>query len=373
MKQNRVLFVDDEPAVTGAIKIALRKAPFEVLTANSGREALSLLGQEPVDVVVSDERMPGMCGSELLSLVRVQFPDTVRMILSGQSDLQAAVRAINEGGIFRFLLKPCSPEDLASSVEEALDSLAMRRNYSKWQSQVGNHVPDPRSVLQRALTSLYLVFQPIVDPRANRIVGHECLLRLADPSVHSAAQLFGMAEGLGQVPALERAIRKRIARELSESTVRTDVFINVHPLSLLDERIYDPSDPLTRHADRIVFELTEHTAVLTPEQVDSSIARLRNLGYRVALDDLGSSHSGLSDFSLLTPDVVKFNMELIRGIHLDGTRSLLVQSMVALCHEMGIPCIAEGVETPSERECVVNLGCDWVQGFLVGRPERSLR
>jgi two-component system probable response regulator PhcQ len=115
-----ILLVDDEPNVTDALKRALRREPYEILTAISGPSALELLERQHVDVVISDEQMPGMSGSVFLSAVRKQFPHTIRMILSGQASLEAAVRAINEGEVYRFFLKPCNPVDLAFTVQQAL-------------------------------------------------------------------------------------------------------------------------------------------------------------------------------------------------------------------------------------------------------------
>ena len=79
-----------------------------------------ILAGNDIDVVVSDERMPGMTGSQFLSEVRKQWPNTIRMILSGQADLEAAVRAINEGEVYRFLLKPCHPKDLQMTILQGL-------------------------------------------------------------------------------------------------------------------------------------------------------------------------------------------------------------------------------------------------------------
>jgi two-component system, probable response regulator PhcQ len=115
-----ILLVDDEPQVTDALKRALRREPYEILTATSGAAGQELLERHRVDVVISDEQMPGMSGSEFLSAVRKQFPHTIRMILSGQASLEAAVRAINEGEVYRFFLKPCNPTDLIFTVQQAL-------------------------------------------------------------------------------------------------------------------------------------------------------------------------------------------------------------------------------------------------------------
>lgn len=115
-----ILLVDDEPQVTEALKRALRREPYTFLTAISADEAQGLLERQHVDVVISDEQMPGVSGSQFLSSVRKQFPHTIRMILSGQASLEAAVRAINEGEVYRFFLKPCNATDLMFTVQQAL-------------------------------------------------------------------------------------------------------------------------------------------------------------------------------------------------------------------------------------------------------------
>jgi two-component system probable response regulator PhcQ len=115
-----VLFVDDEPNVTEALKRALRKEPYTVLSAGSAEEALRILSREPVDVVVTDERMPGMPGSELLAVVCRQYPDTVRIILTGHASLQAALVAINKGEIYRFLTKPINELELTVTIRQAI-------------------------------------------------------------------------------------------------------------------------------------------------------------------------------------------------------------------------------------------------------------
>ena len=117
----KVLFVDDEPHVTDSLKRALRKEPYEVQSANSAESALKILAREPVDVVISDEKMPGMQGSEFLAVVCKQYPETIRIILTGQGSMEAAIRAINEGEIYRFLTKPCNEVDLAITIRQALE------------------------------------------------------------------------------------------------------------------------------------------------------------------------------------------------------------------------------------------------------------
>ncbi len=123
--KHKVLFVDDEPQLTDTLKRVLRKEPYDILTARSADEALALLARNSIDVVVSDEQMPGMPGSKFITLVRDKYPETIRMILTGHASLDAVIRAVNEGEIYRFFTKPCNPVDLAVTISQALERKAL--------------------------------------------------------------------------------------------------------------------------------------------------------------------------------------------------------------------------------------------------------
>ncbi|MBP2227899.1 diguanylate cyclase (GGDEF)-like protein [Azospirillum agricola] len=114
-----LLLVDDEPNVLTALKRVLRRENYRILTAASGEEALRILALEPVQVIVSDQRMPGMSGAEFLGIARDLHPDTIRIILSGHTDLEAIMEAVNRGSVFKFLTKPCDDETLRRHVRDA--------------------------------------------------------------------------------------------------------------------------------------------------------------------------------------------------------------------------------------------------------------
>lgn len=115
-----ILLVDDEENVTQGLKRSLRKEPYTVHTASSGADALEILQQQDIKVVVSDERMPGMSGHEFLAELRQRYPEVISIMLSGQADLEAVVKAVNEGEIYRFLFKPCRAEELIATINQAL-------------------------------------------------------------------------------------------------------------------------------------------------------------------------------------------------------------------------------------------------------------
>jgi len=118
--QPRVLLIDDEPRVLAAVQAALRAESFEVVGTTSPARAFELLSEEPFNVLVSDEEMPEMKGSELLARAYKAYPHIPRIMLSGRADVDALARAVNDAEIFRFLAKPVRAADLAQSIYDAL-------------------------------------------------------------------------------------------------------------------------------------------------------------------------------------------------------------------------------------------------------------
>ncbi|RMF15546.1 MAG: response regulator [Gammaproteobacteria bacterium] len=122
-----VLLVDDEANILSSLRRLLRRQAYDIFTAESGAEGLSILEKERIDLVVSDMRMPEMSGAEFLKIVAEKWPDTVRIILTGYADLEATVQAVNTAGIFRYLSKPWDEQDLLSTIDQGLQTLKLRR------------------------------------------------------------------------------------------------------------------------------------------------------------------------------------------------------------------------------------------------------
>lgn len=121
-----LLFVDDEPRVLSSMR-ALFRREYDVTTATGGAEALEVLKRVHIDVIISDQRMPEMTGVELLTLVKELAPDTVRILLTGYADLGAIEASINEGEVFRYLVKPCPPAELKETIGLAVESARDRQ------------------------------------------------------------------------------------------------------------------------------------------------------------------------------------------------------------------------------------------------------
>ena len=117
-----------------------------------------------------------------------------------------------------------------------------------------------------------------------------------------------------------------------------------------------------------MLELTERSSFEHVPNLRARVSLLRRLGYRLAVDDLGAGYAGLTSFAALNPHVVKLDMSLVRGSDSEPVKQRVIASMTSLCKEFGIMVVAEGIETIGERDTVVALGCDLIQGFLLGRP-----
>jgi diguanylate cyclase (GGDEF)-like protein/PAS domain S-box-containing protein len=118
-KQRTLLLVDDEPNVISSLKRLFRQDGHAIVTANSGAEGLAVLATQKVDVIISDQRMPGMTGVEFLREAKLKYPDTIRIVLSGYTELQSVTDAINEGAIYRFLTKPWDDAQLREQISKA--------------------------------------------------------------------------------------------------------------------------------------------------------------------------------------------------------------------------------------------------------------
>ena len=117
-----LLFVDDEKRVLSSMRAMFRR-DYHVFIADNGQEALEIIDREPIDVVISDQRMPKMTGVELLCTVKERTPSVMRILLTGYADLEAIEASINEGEVFRYLMKPCPPDDLKKAIAMAVDAV----------------------------------------------------------------------------------------------------------------------------------------------------------------------------------------------------------------------------------------------------------
>jgi len=133
--QYSILLVDDEPSALSALKRVFRQESYRLLTASSGAEALEILDREEIQLIISDHRMPGMTGAELLTSVRTNWPDTIRIMLTGFADVESIMGAVKEGAVFKFMTKPWQDDDLRITTARALEQYELRKEVRALRTQ----------------------------------------------------------------------------------------------------------------------------------------------------------------------------------------------------------------------------------------------
>lgn len=369
-----VLVVDDEEDLAEMYARCLTDHGYTVVLAKNGVAALDRLATGPeFDAIVSDINMPGMDGVKLLRSVRERYVDVPVLLVTGNPQLASAVQAV-EYGALRYLTKPLDLTSLLTAVSGAVRLYRMarlKREALDLMGTAGKNLGDRAGLeasFERALTSLTMAYQPIVRWSKRKVFAHEALVRSGDPHLSRPDDLIDAAERLGRLHELGRAIRANVAATLDQHPDGPQVFVNLHTLDLDDAELYDPKRPLSRHAARVVLEVTERAALDRIRDVQNKVLTLREMGYRVALDDLGAGYAGLTSFAQLQPDVVKLDMSLVRDVHREPTKLRLVRSMAQLCGELGMLVVAEGIENEQERDALAEAGCDLLQGYWFAKP-----
>ncbi|MES1184338.1 MAG: EAL domain-containing protein [Myxococcales bacterium] len=369
-----ILLVDDEPEALRAMERMLRGVGYQVEAFTSAREAIRRVSAGGVHVVVSDISMPEMTGVELLRTIRAHDADLPVVLVTGLPAIDSATDAV-EYGAFKYIVKPFEPEVLRLAVERARKLYRLARMKREALKLLGaNAISADRAGLEAsfdsALDSLWMAFQPILRASDHSVFGYEALLRTEEPTLIRPDLVVDAAERLSSLPRLGRRVRELAATAMAHADASAALFINLHPLDLADEQLFDAMAPLSKIASRVILEVTERAAIEQVDAVERRVSQLREQGFRIAVDDLGAGYAGLSSFALLEPEIVKLDVSLLRDIDQSPVKQKLVASMTTLCKDMGFLVVAEGIETPAERDCVVAQGCDLLQGFLFARPGR---
>jgi EAL domain-containing protein (putative c-di-GMP-specific phosphodiesterase class I)/CheY-like chemotaxis protein len=372
----RVLLADDEPDLVRVYSRVLAAAGFSVSAASDGAEAKRLVGAMDFDAVVSDVNMPGLNGIDLLRAIRAIDLDLPVVLVTAAPTLDVAIRAVDLGAL-RFLVKPVEAEVLVDAVSRAVRMRGLARIKREALTVLGTRggLAGDRAGLDitftRALESLRVEFQPVVSLSRQAVFGYEALMRCDDSLYPNPGTLLEAAERLGRLSDLGGRMRDRVADAIPDLPEGALILLNLHSRDLEDETLYQPVGPLAHSASRIILEITERASLDGIPDVRSRLAQLRRLGYRVALDDMGAGYAGLGSFAQLEPEVVKFDMSLVRDVDRSHVKQRILRSMTDLCRGLGLLVIHEGVETAAERDTLSSLGADLLQGYLFSRPGRG--
>lgn len=218
-----------------------------------------------------------------------------------------------------------------------------------------------------------MAFQPIVDAETGDIYAYEALVR--GPDGEGADSILSQLDEMNRY-AFDQACRvKAIETAVAAGLLNTDAKLSIN---FLPNAVYSPLACIQltlktarQHAlplDRLVFEFTENEDMAAPEHVADIIDTYKTFGFTVALDDFGTSYSGLERLARLVPDVVKLDRQLLAGIDTDRRRRAIIASMAALGAQLETRIVAEGIETEAEAMTLRELGIRYHQGFWYARP-----
>ncbi|NOY62069.1 MAG: response regulator, partial [Gammaproteobacteria bacterium] len=171
LTERQLLLVDDEIGILRSLERALRGQGYQIHKANSGREGLELLEWNPIGVIVSDHRMPQMTGVEFLSQVKVRYPDTVRIVLSGYIDLKLVTDAINQGAIYKFFSKPWDDDLLRTNIKEAFEHYELRSENARLSKALQD--------ANRALETINQELEQRVEQKSREVVLNLTTLQLS--------------------------------------------------------------------------------------------------------------------------------------------------------------------------------------------------
>ncbi|MBV0932413.1 EAL domain-containing protein [Marinobacterium weihaiense] len=240
---------------------------------------------------------------------------------------------------------------------------------------------DAQQALQRqalneilAEQRLYPHFQPIVDLKQGRMLGYEALIRGPKGSLlHTPAALFGAAIREGRQLELERLCRQLSLQHFARLPVGNTLFLNV-TASLLSSPGHEHgfTVELLRQlgiaVESIVIELSEQHPFDQQGLTRAAVEHYRSMGFRIAIDDLGTGYSGLKLWSELQPEFVKIDRHFIHRLDQDPVKRAFVRSICQVGRNLGCRVLAEGIEQPDELRVLQQLGIELGQGFLLGRP-----
>ena len=384
LERARILVVDDSTANTALLEQILTRARLGVVMAcNDPRELADLLRDSRPDIVLLDLHMPHVNGFELLEEIGRQAGGEFLpvLVVSADTTREAVHRALDLGA-HDFLTKPFDITEVALRVRNLLRTrstyLELRRERTRLQDHldvidvgaVGEETSwdDRRARIEHLIArgGPRMVFQPVVDLAGGRTFGYEALARFDEEPLRSPDRWFAEAEGVGLGRELEVvAVASALAQQ---SRIAPDQIlgVNMSPATVLTDW---PSEVASSVKwENVVIELTEHVVIEDYQAIQRSLRSLRELGAGLSVDDTGAGFASLRHILDLAPDYVKLDISLCRGIDRDPARRALASALVSFTRDVGIVLVAEGIETEDERATLTDLGVQYGQGFLLGRP-----
>ena len=380
----RVVIIDDTPANVDLLEAILRRAGLQHLhTLTDPCLALELIETVQPDLVILDLHMPWVDGFTILEETVRRAAGTYLpvLVLTADTTSEASHRALSCGAK-DFVTKPFDLTEVLLRVGNLLETRKLHQDLRRVSGTLAGQLGRLRrqedadqaarqakyDTVRAALDgdALHMVFQPVIETASGAVLGCEALARFAIEPHRGPDKWFADAAEVGLSPALELAAITRALDALPDLPATTFLAVNTSAQTLLGPELLALATPDI--APRLVLELTEHTPIEDYRPVLQALAPLRNRGARLAVDDTGAGYASLRHILTLTPDIIKLDLSLVRGIQHDSARRALAAALISFATDTNTHLIAEGVENADELETLTALGVRWAQGYHLGRP-----
>lgn len=426
-----VLLVEDDAPLARSITRVICAEGYEVVHAGGAAAALDMMESGSFDLVISDLNLGGASGVDVLNVVRAYDADVPLVLMTGRPTVDTAIEACSLG-VLEYLVKPTPREELVRVLHRAsmVRQSSRRRREARdseqrsvgtadtvFASSVASEALAPPSKLptrpapassdagadgellahsnapvsapssqdarfllasfsapfERALSTLEVELEPIADAKTKTLLGFAARMRSTDETLTTESALVVMATRLDRLAELRRRVRDLAVEAFASAPPDALLFVDVHPSDLLEGDIYSPEPPLACIADRVVLQVRARGLARADLSARASV--LRFVGFRLSFADLDAGQECLAQLADLSPEFVKIDSRLVRGLDGSAGRRRLVGALVSMCRSLEAVPVAEGVSTAEEREALVKAGCDLVQGAVAARyvPPSSRR
>ncbi len=369
----RILAVEDDALVRRCIRRILARKGHEVIEAAHGPEGLRHASEQSFDVALVDYNLPIIDGVEVLQRLRELQPGCLRVLVTGQLDLPMVVGAVNRGEITRVIEKPFKSRALVDAVNEVIRTREIMKDVMKVQEEAAS--AEERRMLEECLAGedVQIALQPILSAPDGEIYAYEALLRSTHPTLNGPMPVLRAAELHGMLAEVAEVVVNRVHRWMERLPDHVRLFMNLHPDELADpEGVVNRLRPLEPWARRIILEITERSRLQGLDQWERSVDAVTEMGFSIAVDDLGAGYSSLSVLAELQPSYIKVDMSIVRGVDHEPQKRRLVELLCRFAEATDALLVAEGVETPEEAATLKEIGAHLLQGYLFGRPSLTL-
>jgi EAL domain-containing protein (putative c-di-GMP-specific phosphodiesterase class I)/ActR/RegA family two-component response regulator len=365
----RVLVIDDEEDICDIIAEIATRWKHEVKTLSNAEKTAETLAAFPPDFVMLDLMMPGTDGVELLRMLAEHAKGAKLCLISG-SDARVLNSARRLGSAHGL--------DVVAALEKPLDIQVLSKLFEQVAGNKTDATPAPIDMAQAIASGQFMLhYQPVIELSTRRVKGAEALARWSHPH-------RGM---LSPDAFLEQVVNDGLMQALTEVVVKTGVAqaakwhhagenltlsMNVTASTLLDLSLPDRITNLCKEHDlppeKLILEVTETEAMRDAKRTMDVLLRMRIRNIGVSIDDFGTGHSSLSELQRMPFSEMKIDKSFVLDMINNPDCAVIVKSIIDLGHNLGLKVIAEGIETAQVWRILSEKGCDFAQGFLMGRP-----